>query len=63
MTDPISTAVWVMIAVTAMGYGGTNVTTQEFTSRDRCEIAAETVSGMIKSYGGGKAHSIRCVAK
>jgi len=51
------------MVVTAMGWNGTDVAFQEFSSESRCREAAGSLSEMIKKYGGGKSWSVRCMPK
>lgn len=44
---------WILAVVTAMGWNGTDVTFQEFSSRARCEYAADLLSKALDKSGGG----------
>ena len=63
MADPTTAALWIMIVVSALGWGGSNVRTQEFLSKQSCDHAADQTADMLKKFGGSGGFSVRCVQK
>lgn len=54
---------WILAVVTAMGWNGTDVTFQEFTSKERSVQAMEELSEALNEAGGGHKWTIRCFPK
>lgn len=63
-------AIFILVVVTDIGWGGTNVAFQEFSSKERCEAAATMIAGrtpedygMMRYNGGTHGGGARCTEK